>query len=232
MYLEKHVKQAIQSIKISEVSDEDLFNSVKEAVAKCYADTLFKLEKEEAEYSIRELCKIIREKYFYYGISEIRVCFRNGVMKKYGDYFGLSLVTFVNFLEKYSEERREIKATIKEPERLLPARELKVDDKEYFDFIYNTWLNKGICMDYGNVLYRKLETEGTINYTAEEKWEFWEMAKAQIEHENSQKCVVLSDYREMQKTLEKLENGTLDNQIKSRAMRLALIDYFNTLKNK
>lgn len=230
MYEVQHIKKAMQSPKIGDFPKEKIKEIVKVAMAKSYADVLYKFDEKELEYTFGELIKLVEYKYYYLGSDEIMIAFRNGVTKKYGEFFGLSFATYEMFLSKYVEQRREVKQTITEPTRLLEAPEIKLDYKEYFEFLYSEWEKTGICKDYNNVLYKHLVAEGKINLSNEEKQELMDIAYSQIEAENSKKALTLEELREFTKVLEDLEAGNLKDKIKSRAMKLAVIDYFRTIK--
>jgi len=231
MYEVQHIKKAIQSTKIGELTPNERKNVVKGAMAKCYADLLYKFEEKELEYTFNELLKLVEFKYYYLGKDEIMIAFRNGITKKYGEFFGLSFATFEFFLVNYCESRRDIKKAIVEPSRLLEAPVKEINYDEFGEFLLNTYKTKGQCLDYGNVYYNHLIESGKVVLTIDDKQEYYDIAYSQIEAENSRKATTLEELRISQRILEDLEKGTLEEKVKSRAKRLVVIDYFNKLLN-
>src|SRR5690349_2814087 len=76
---------------------EDLFKVVNAAIAKCYADLNFKVP-DDPSYLVNEVTDSIMERFPSMRIAEVPVAFANGIRGKYGEYFGLCVVSFEQFI--------------------------------------------------------------------------------------------------------------------------------------
>ncbi|GAA4338641.1 hypothetical protein GCM10023149_48750 [Mucilaginibacter gynuensis] len=121
--------------------EEDIFNTVNAAVARCYADTNTVVpEKSKNDYLINQLTDNILNNFPSIRLVEIPIAFANGIRGIYGQYFGLSVVSFEQFLTGYlnSDHRARL---VEERNRLMieERKEPTIDEK--FD------MGKQLCVD-------------------------------------------------------------------------------------
>jgi hypothetical protein len=92
----------------------DVFNVVLVSVAKSFADLNIKsLTQPDRDYMVNELTDNIIARYPAIRINEIPEAIAQGIRGKYGEFYGLSVISFERFIEQYllSDERvRAVKA--------------------------------------------------------------------------------------------------------------------------
>ena len=98
------------------VVKEDLFRAVNAAIAKCYADLNFKVP-DDPSYLVNEVTDSIMERFPSMRIAEIPVAFANGIRGKYGEYFGLCVISFEQFIQGYLDSQDRVKL-VEEKNRL------------------------------------------------------------------------------------------------------------------
>jgi len=154
----------------------EIFKAVQIAFAKAMADLSHKgMSTEDLQYIVNELTKNIRTKPNLNNIraNEIPTAFANGVRGKYGEYFGLNVISGEFFIEKYLEnDRLEIAKTlpaIEPPKKeVILTREdrIKFAKAAFEKFKFNDSYN-----DLGNIVYDFLDREGLIKFTTKEKFD-------------------------------------------------------------
>jgi hypothetical protein len=113
---------------VRQVPKRDVFSAVLTSVAKAFADMNVKsITAADRDYMVNELTDNILARYPAIRISEIPVAIANGVRGRYGEFFGLSVVSFEKFIEQYllSEERTTaVKQIVRDHEgRRIPSPE-------------------------------------------------------------------------------------------------------------
>lgn len=214
----------------AEVTEKELRNALKYS----YADIGHKIDKTDADYLVKELMKLIYNRFRHFRPKELEVAFRQGVAGKYGEVKYLSAVAFQQFLTLYerSAERTElIKQVQTDPAKLIEEKKFNID--EYIDWLYTQWKEKGQVFDMTGAGYEHLEKEGKINLTKEQKWDY--VSKAEIELTNIKKKQALDivGQREYSKFIEQIaqKNENVMATIKRKARNLALADYFKSIKD-
>lgn len=94
--------------KIRNLPKRDLFKIVLASVAKAFADTNTKeISNEDRNYLVNELTDNILKYHPAIRLNEIPEAIAQGVRGRYGEFYGLSVVTFLKFIEQYlfSEKR-------------------------------------------------------------------------------------------------------------------------------
>jgi hypothetical protein len=87
---------------------EDLFKVVNASIAKCFADLNFKVP-DDPSYLLNEVTAAIMKRFPSMQIAEVPVAFANGIRGKYGEYFGLCVVSFEQFIQAYLESDDRVK---------------------------------------------------------------------------------------------------------------------------
>lgn len=102
---------ALSSTLVAAALPPEIFNAIKVGVAKSYADTGFSIhgtEKEQQqsqEYLILEIMRYVRKMHHGLRINEIPIAFSRGIRKQYGDFMGLSVISFCNFIDGYVKDK-------------------------------------------------------------------------------------------------------------------------------
>jgi hypothetical protein len=113
---------------VRKVPKRDVFNAVLTGVAKAFADMNVKsVSAPDRDYMVNELTDNIVARYPAIRISEIPVAIGHGVRGRYGEFYGLSVISFERFIEQYllSEDRaRAVKEIVRdEVGRRIPSKE-------------------------------------------------------------------------------------------------------------
>ena len=206
-----------------------------------------KPDTEELVFQASELERELKDNYSYLTLEEVRLALENGVKKRFGDYFGLNVVTYVEWLDAYKKSDARRKALEEYRLKSLPPAP-PVDPirraKESLLLEYNFWIGKKPffwCPDPKEA-YQYATDAGLISPTKEQKIEAAEKARAKIVNELSAETkkaeikgdkwtydnniVVLKEYREKDISQLLLEKDLLRRYSK----KYLLIDYFEELQ--
>jgi hypothetical protein len=178
-------------------------------------------------------------------ISECGIAFRNGVRGLLGDFMGLSVRTFYNWLITYNET---IKAeAIKQLQYIRKEKVITDEDKERIKW---EWLNtfiqdfelykkEGVIeqLDFNNGFYEYCVKTGIGYLTIKEKLEIKELAKKRILSANNVLNAKNSDERKSFKSIvssiaNNTYNKTAEIQIVSESKRIALKIIYDKLIEK
>jgi hypothetical protein len=100
---------------VKNLPKREVFNAILIAVAKAYADLNVKeISKPDRDYLVNELTDNILKRFPSIRLCEMPEAIFDGVRGKYGEYYGLSLVAFEGFIERYlqSATRKELVKTL------------------------------------------------------------------------------------------------------------------------
>ena len=124
----QHPWAILKQSPVRKAPKREVFNIVLISVAKSFADLNIKsLAQPDRDYLVNELTDNIIARYPAIRINEIPVAIANGIRGKYGEFYGLSLISFERFIEQYLLSEERVQAV-----RALPAPEVvkRVPDKE------------------------------------------------------------------------------------------------------
>lgn len=215
-------------------SDDKVFQVVVMSLAKSYTDLGQKQpEGKDKTYIANSLADSIPRKFPSIRLHEIPLAFENGIRGKYGAFYGLSIVTFENFIEAHlmSESREQfaralpVLAEVKEPDsdaKFNTAASNAVKLYEEFKAGKDISLAAVIVYDFLFLL-------GMIQYTTAEKWEFVKEAEEYLKVSLSKKLATTLDKirrAEIKTKIRSVEDRTAIDLITNTSKRLALCDYF------
>jgi hypothetical protein len=155
----------------------DVFNMVLISVAKAYADLNFKdISGHDREYMVNELTDNIIKHYPGIRLSEIPDAIWLGARGKYGEYFGLSVVTFEGFIEKYllSEKRVSMVKELPPDDEPKTAPDLQIQFNTFKEVTLQALQRKAACNDIeviASTVYNFLDRIKLITFTAAEKYD-------------------------------------------------------------
>lgn len=139
----------------------DVFNTVKASIAQCYAHlNLTVPEAKDLTYLINEVTDTIIQNYPSLRLQEIPIAFSNGIRKKYGEYFGLCVVSFEQFITGYlnSPERAEL---VKETSKIIEVKTEPTDEDKFKT-------GKALCVE----LFEKYKKSGQLGLSTIAVYEF------------------------------------------------------------
>lgn len=209
-----------------------VYNTTLAAVAKSFADLNFAVPgKKDVDMMVSELTKNIQENHKQLRVEEIRTAFANGIRKEYGEYMGLSVVTFDMFIKGYLNSRQ--RADLAKSIPVIETTSEPTDEQKFqlasgnaFKAFQDYQLGKDITL-VAPVVYRFLNRLKIVQYTEEEKAEFLaEAQKEVIENLTKQKAVMLDKIKRLEIARQLEKPQTLDQKIILQAQRLGLYAFF------
>ena len=228
---------------VRRVPKRDVFNMVLTAVAKAFADVNAKnISAQERDYMVNELTDNIIARYPAIRISEIPVAIANGVRGKYGEFFGLSVITFERFIEQYlfSEERTTAAKQIVRDEhgRRIPSAEeqFATAKSNVLMVLERKKAGKSIA-SMATTVYDFLDKLQLLQFTRDEKYDMMADACRELVSELKYKLLTTSGAdrvairRDITAYTAALTSGPLTDEQKQHVIRiskrLALDAFFN-----
>ncbi len=175
-------------------------------------------------------------------IPEIRLALNNGIRGEYGQYFGLSIASFHNFIKSFlAEEKRQIAIKKQfEYEESLKEKPITEEDKQKLDKLFwdreeerlKDFKKTNTLHIESPIMHFKIyEDAGKINLTTPEKWRRYKVAERSYESKLLAEIAAGGvDIKEKRKALQRVKSGELNDAdkaaIKSLACYLCLKEYF------
>lgn len=228
----QHQQQhVLQQPAIRQENGNDIFTVVKASVGKAILDLNWK-EPGDIEYLTKELTRMIQLRFPSIRLIEIPKAIEKGIRKEYGDYHGLSVVTFENFISSYLKSAERIEMG-KEIARLSEPKEPSDDDK--FTLAKNLVLDAleakkrlQIITSPSISIYDFLDRLKLIPFTIDEKWQFIREAEDELKTEKSFESSIERDRNKRNNLvafLERLQSKQEPDAVKQRAKRIAVNEY-------
>lgn len=148
-------------------------------------------DKTDAENEIKALTvtfiRIIENKFKAVRFAELQLAFESGANGFYGDYFGLNTRTFSNWVQSYLNDplRREALTKAAKPTALIPETAESEKDAVMMEAVMKKrteYALNGFVSDRGSAVYDYLDSSGVIDFTDQEKIEFFNSAKLILEN--------------------------------------------------
>lgn len=223
------IQIALTSQMIKDIPNDKLFEILKTIVAKAYAVSRFTPpEGIELTWMVDETMKVLKSRHGSLRYQELEILFSRGLSKEYGDFKGLSMITFVDWAKAYMKEEIRVKL-------LTPKEEVKIPSvEERFTIALNLALNtfsdfknsKSILLQ-GSTVYRFLNRLKIVQYNEEEQADFMNEARQQIINEKTlEKSQTSNKYvrNEINRQLDDL--SSLQEKIVLRAQHNGLVVFF------
>ena len=215
---------------IKTISDMNIVvKSIHQSINRSLADKGISMELEDMDYLKKSVTDDILKDFPTLTLQDIQLCFSLGVRGNLGEYYGMNVVTFYNWLKKYKEEI--IPETMGEVKKHLPPvqiEEEKVDykklDLEKVDTICNLIISfneNGIYdfNDFGNIHFKFLNKFSVFDEFSEEEIQVLkEDAKQNLIRETKEKNLTLLAQRKnyqlnnINKLLDDIEYGAKDTE--------------------
>jgi len=228
--LSRSVYSAHNCDMIKKISDMNIVvKSIHQSINRSLADKGISMELEDMDYLKKNVTEDVLKDFPTLTLQDVQLCFSLGVRGNLGEYYGMNVVTFYNWLKKYKEEI--IPETMGEVKKHLPPvqiEEEKVDykklDLEKVDTIcsiINSFNEDGIyCFnDFGNIHFKFLNKFSVFDeFSEEEILSLKEDAKQELITETKQKNLILLAQRKkfqlnnINKLLDDIEYGSKDTE--------------------
>lgn len=215
--------------------DDYLHNIILAEILKSYLHLSWaKPLDDDLSVMVEEIKLSIQNKYKQIRAEELPIIFADGIRKVYGDYMGLSIVSFEMFVIGYleSRKRKDLALSLPQPEiKKEPTLQerFEIASKNAMDAFLAYQVGKDISLQAPTV-YRFLRGIKLFEYTEAEQDEFWSQAEQEIHRElRLKKTVTIEKFK--REEIEKQLNGELsiDEKIKAQAQRLGLYSFFQSL---
>ncbi|MDF2433219.1 MAG: hypothetical protein JWP44_2850 [Mucilaginibacter sp.] len=238
----KILKQAM----ITHLPKRDVFDVVKMSIAKACADLNVKdTSQQDRDYLVNEATDNIIKYYPSIRLSEIPDAIALGVRGRYGEFYGLSVITFERFIEQYllSEKRT---AMVKElpPDESTPQPPDLTTQFETAKYLVMQALqrkqdNRNIEVTASSA-YGFLDELGLIHFTIDEKYNMMADAVRELIEELKFKLTLArqNERMEIKADLEVYKKAIIEHAplygrraglVKLRAKKLALDAYLNNV---
>lgn len=167
-------------------------------------------------------------------LMEMNEAMYNGVMRVYGDYFGLNNVNFIGWIRSFVNEEKRLEALsiaskLKKPKPEPSDEKKKAIAMESISTMVAHYKKTGEVLNHGNANFRYLWNTGQIKFGKEQADKYLAIAA-----ENITENLLLQE-KEAKDNLDKLRLKSISEQIegittsservKIEAGRLAIIDY-------
>ena len=145
-----HYLTALNSKLIVDMQQNELKDRVIKTLAKTYIDCGKVIESKELMSLSNGVINEIKRYFINLKIDELDLCFQNGVRKQYGEYFGLNIVTFHQWIKSYmAEDKRAEALKIRSTPRIEPIKEYTAEDKirirdEFMNHAKSTYMKSGV----------------------------------------------------------------------------------------
>jgi len=188
---ETNIILAKGSSKIKDLANEELNKGIINLVNTIYATA----GQRASDDDIKALCILLKTELKTYfnnaSINEVEIACSKGIRKEYGEYFGISIVSINNWINKYLNSEERINS-IKKYQNLISMNNRQNElsqaekDKIMLDSVdrlkeYSQSKDFNVeNFDFGNAVYDYLTEKGILNYSTDEKNEFMDIAKEHL----------------------------------------------------
>lgn len=241
---EMELIEAFKSPKISTLPPYEIGNKLKDALSKAYYHLGYKVPdaQEFIQMQIYLSDFLTTEKvYQNVGIDEVVIAIRRGSDRQYGEFFGITPATITGWIKSYmdSESRKDskiiqMKIDTKEAPKAVPTPQEQWDNfVTRLKILYSNY-TAGIIIQPAEAafMFSILHKNKVAKFDEGRRASLKARAFTQIQAETDPKnAFSIDEKRKMNIAFEKLvENGLEDSKVISRAMALALIEWFDDLK--
>ncbi len=241
------VSEAVATVKIKQIPE--IYNPLVVLIGYIYLLRGQKPDTEELVFQASELERELKDNYSYLTLEEVRIALENGVKKRYGEYFGLNVVSYIEWLDAYKKSDIRRKAVEELRIKSLPPAPpedpiLKAKRSLYYE--YQFWIGgKSFfwCPDPDDA-YRYATDAGLISPTREQKLEAADKARKRILEDLARELAKAEadgrkyDYDTNLNKINKYKEGDIskllldDKRLVNYTKKYILIDYFEDLKKQ
>jgi len=234
-----------ESVRIVNMTEEVLINASIDLVAASYAESGIRLSNDpkESDTQLETLSNILKNDLKQYHrfmtIEEVREAFKRGARKMYGDFMGINISTYTDWINKFRFDKERAEALSRRERMLKPKDGLTKEDKErIFQDALNDCLEyfrkTGKVIDTGGAIFDGLWKRKKIKLTPEQVESYKEQASKneyeRLEHERKLAADKLDRITVNRIDIQMDELMDEKNMsIRIEAKRLSLVDYFKSL---
>lgn len=167
--------------------------------------------------------------YWYLTIDEIKRCFKSGYKQEFGEYYGLSVKTFILWIDYYVKNVREEELSKRRKEKIKDT--MTEDEKSalvksgMWKCIQHYEINHEILDGYIVFMYDVLLDDKLVELTAEEKKQWYADAKELMTYEMHTKKPKTLAEREAFKELKRNIEKNVSSELVLKAKEMIVMDY-------
>ncbi|MFD2599876.1 hypothetical protein ACFSQ3_13040 [Sphingobacterium corticis] len=232
--------QAMTSERICDLSRLRVDQVLLGSVHKAFRDRGQEVADDEAEYITNNLYDSVLSACPYVRIAEIPIAIEKGILGDLGEFFGLNVVTFTNFIKRHyaSEKRAKNASQLPKSEEQKPApteSEVLDRDKSLLISAFDMYKSVGYYEDHGNYMYRVAAKKLKLfDLSPERKKSFLDQGKVRaIEKLKNEQVQKPFDRHRINQEIIDAQNLTKDSdglrRVYKESLQLALMDYFKGL---
>ena len=168
---------AVDRPKVRELSTPEVYNPLVVLIAHLYLLRGQQVEAGDLRFQAGELEQELRSSYPWLSLEEVRIALDNGVKKKYGEYYGLNVITYLDWIKAYNESEARRKAKEEAERAKLPPphvptpEEIEENNRRGILALQSLWEADSFfkwCPDPADD-YAYLTSRGIISPTPEDK---------------------------------------------------------------
>lgn len=226
------IYEALQSPMIKDLTDAECFELFRHSINKAYLIAVYSPQAtEQFTVLVDETMKKAKSTYGFIRANEIPLIIIRGCSKEYGEFMGLSFITFIDWIGAYVKDKKRIELTtpVKETKEPTLIERFEIASKNAMDAFLAYQIGKDISLQAPTV-YRFLRGIKLFEYKEVEQDEFWGQAEQEIYRDlRLKKTVTIEKFK--REEIEKQLNGELpiDEKIKAQAQRLGLYYFFQSI---
>lgn len=229
---------ALSSPFVKDMTDEDLYEHLRPLITKSFTDAGYN-QPENIVYFITEVLNDVRQSCKWHALrkDELSIAFYKGIRKEFGEYIGLPVIRFSEFINGYVKSQNRTQALSEKNKPMDVVSEPSEEEK----FI----LAKGNALRayddvkdgrdinlYGSVVYDFLNGLKLIEMSGKDKWQLIDDAMNQILREKEIKSGVIMDaikVKELNKEIAEIREGIVTPIVIKRAKCLTLVSWMRGL---
>lgn len=229
-----------EGAKVKDLDRSEILKKLIELIGRAHFETgqINSFDKDRAHSEAIILCDDIKNDYSSITLDELGEAFKRGVRKTYGDYFGLSVVTYLGWIKSFITDVARTEAIIKSNHKVIekahtPEEIRAIEDQTLTDILIE-YKKHGKVYNFGNARYNLLVKRGLIQELA--YIDFMEVAERivyselNIELENAKSSGNRLQWRNISADLDKIVEGESD-AVKKKACDMVVNEYarFNSV---
>ena len=233
---------AVTSERILDMRKEDALDMIHSLIVKAFHDTGTMFKQDEKTLIITTFDEI--KTYFpYLKSGELIMAFASGVRKEYGEYFGINLVTFNQWIKGWMKDEKRMNAKKellkdKEYPPLMTETEAEYAWKETINRQFKEFKRTGhlIC-EFPNHLFKHLEQIGLISISNAQKLVIMDQAihsiieGKKVSRLNPKSKIHLSQLSDQIKRMEEDKMSKEDMaEVKQMARLISIKNYYSTIE--
>ena len=241
---------AVDRPKVRELSTPEVYNPLVVLIAHLYLLRGQQVEAGDLRFQAGELEQELRSSYPWLSLEEVRIALDNGVKKKYGEYYGLNVITYLDWIKAYNESEARRKAKEEAERAKLPPphvptpEEVEENTRRGILALQSLWEADSFfkwCPDPADD-YAYLTSRGIISPTPDDKSRAMDFGRQRVLESKLEEAKRERRYRKQEpdtisNILNKYKEGDIwdladDKAVIKYAKAFLLFEYFQRLKDE